>query len=229
MVSQSSAALVTQTGVAAVPNTTPIAQTLDPTTGIGDTWRVVLNQDGSFTVKVSSTQYSLSGISGTYTQSTSGSVATYTGISANGGFALKLDTRIRITGGNVVLHIRNSNVVGSGHSVSSDATGLVGDYFFVDTFRNVNDGGAPTFVDGTLRIVANGADITLCDNGLINAPGTCNAVPGSSTSGQYTLRLVKNVADGLIHVQQNGSDFGILSFQAGDHSSVLVVDRFGYN
>ncbi|MDF6509565.1 hypothetical protein NLO46_25340, partial [Escherichia coli] len=54
-VSQSSAALVAQTGATAVPGTTSTAQAFDLTADIGDTWRVVLNQDGSFTIKVLST------------------------------------------------------------------------------------------------------------------------------------------------------------------------------
>ena len=228
-VSQSSAALVAQTGATAVPGTTSTAQAFDLTADIGDTWRVVLNQDGSFTIKVLSTQYGLSDISGTYTQSTSGSVTTYTGTSTNGSFTLKLDTRTRIIGGNVLLRTRNSSVAGSGYSVPSDTTKLAGDYFFIGTSRNASNGGVPAFMGGTFRIAANGTDVTLCDSGLINASGTCNAVSGSSTPGQYALKLVKNAADGLIHVQQNGSDFGILSFQAGDRGPVLVIDRFGYN
>lgn len=66
-------------------------------------------------------------------------------------------------------------------------------------------------------------------SGLINASGTCDAVAGSGTPSQVALKLVKNPSDGLMHVQLSGSDFSILSFQAGDRGPVLVIDRFGYN
>lgn len=228
-VSQSSAALVAQTGATAVPGTTSTVQAFDLTADIGDTWRLMLNQDGSFTIKVLSTQYGLTGISGTYTQSTSGSFTTYTGTSTSGSFALKLDTRTRIIGGNVVLGARNSSVAGSGYSVPSDTTKLAGDYFYIGTTRNASDGSSPSFVGGTFRVAANGTDITLCDGGLINASGTCDAAAGSSAPNQVALKLVKNATDGLTHVQLSGSDFGVLSFQAGDRGPVLVIDRFGYN
>lgn len=229
-VSQSSAALVAQTGATAVPGTTSTAQAFDLTADIGDTWRLVLNQDGSFAIKVLSTQYGLTDISGTYTQSTSGSFTTYTGTSANGSFTLKLDTRTHIIGGNVVLRTRNSSVAGSGYSVPSDTTTLAGDYFYIGTTRNASDGGSPSFLGGTFRVAANGTDVTWCDSGLINASGTCNAVAGSSSpSQQFAFKLVKNTTDGLTHVQGSGSDLGILSFQAGDRGPVLVIDRFGYS
>ena len=228
-VSQSSAALVAQTGATAVPGTTSTAQAFDLTADIGDTWRLVLNQDGTFSIKVLSTQYSLTDISGTYTQSTSGSFTTYTGTSTNGSFTLKLDTRTHIMGGNVVLRTRNSSVAGTGYSVPSDTTKLAGDYFYIGATRNASDGSSPSFVGGTFRVATNGTDVTLCDSGLINASGTCNAVAGSSTPSQVALKLVRNATDGLTHVQLSGSDFGILSFQAGDRGPVLVIDRFGYN
>lgn len=228
-VSQSSAALVAQTGATVVPGTTSTAKAFDLTADIGDTWRLMLNQDGSFTIKVLSTQYGLTDISGTYTQSTIGSFTTYRGTSANGSFTLKLDTRTRIMGGNVVLRTRSSSVAGSGYSVPSDTTRLAGDYFYIGATRNANDGGSPSFVGGTFRVANNGTDVTLCDSGLINASGTCDAVAGSSTPSQVALKLVKNTTDGLMHIQQGSSDFGILSFQAGDRGPVLVIDRFGYN
>ncbi|KWF33055.1 hypothetical protein [Burkholderia pseudomultivorans] len=228
-VSQASTALVAQTGATVVPGTTSTAQAFDLTADIGDTWRLVLNQDGSFTIEVLSTQYGLTDISGTYTQSTSGSFTTYTGTSANGSFTLKLDTRTRIMGGNVVLRTRSASVAGSGYSVPSDTTRLAGDYFYIGATRNAGDGRSPSFVGGTFRVATNGTDVTLCDSGLINAAGTCDAVAGSSTPSQVALKLVKNTTDGLTHVQQGGSDFGILSFQAGDRGPVLVIDRFGYN
>jgi len=228
-VGQSSAALVAQVGATAVPGTTSTAQAFDLTADIGDTWRLVLNQDGSFTIKVLSTQYGLTDISGTYTQSTSGSFTTYTGTSTNGSFTLKLDTRTRIIGGNVVLRTRNSSVAGSGYSVPSDTAKLAGDYFYIGTTRNASDGSSPSFVGGTFRVAANGTDITLCDGGLVNASGTCDAAAGSSAPNQLALKLVKNATDGLTHVQLSGSDFGVLSFHAGDRGPVLVIDRFGYN
>lgn len=228
-VSQASTALVAQTGATAVPGTTSTAQAYDLTADIGDSWRLVLNQDGTFSIKVLSTQYSLTDISGTYTQSTSGNFTTYTGTSANGKFTLKLDTRTHIIGGNVVLGTRSSSVAGSGYSVPSDTTKLTGDYFYIGTTRNATDGSSPSFVGGSFRVAANGTDITLCDGGLVNASGTCDAVPGSSAPNQVALKLVKNATDGLTHVQLSGSDFGILSFHAGDRGPVLVIDRFGYN
>lgn len=228
-VSQSSAGLVAQTGATAVPGTTSAAQAFDLTADIGDTWRLVLSQDGSFTIKVLSTQYGLTDISGTYIQATNGSFTTYTGTSANGSFTLKLDTRTHIISGNVILRTRSSSVAGTGYSVPSDTAKLAGDYFYIGTTRNASDGGSPSFVGGTFRVATNGTDVTLCDGGLVNASGTCDAVAGSGTPGRFALKLVKGATDGLTHVQLSGSDFGILSFQAGDRGPVLVIDRFGYN
>lgn len=226
-VSQSSAALVAQTGSTAVPGTTASAQAFDLTADIGDTWRLVLNQNGTFTIKVLSTQYNLTDTSGTFTQSTSGNIVTFVG--ANGAFTLKLDTRTQTIAGSVTLGSRTSGVAGSGYTVPSDITKLAGDYFYIGATRNASNGGSPSFVGGTFRIAANGTDMTLCDSGLINASGSCDAVPGSNSPGQFALKLVKNSTDGLTHVQLTGSDFGLLSFQAGDRGPVLVIDRFGYN
>ncbi|MGM3277375.1 hypothetical protein [Ralstonia sp. 24A2] len=226
-VSQSSAALVAQTGATAVPGTTASAQAFDLTADIGDTWRLVLNQNGTFTIKVLSTQYNLTDTSGTFTQSTSGNIVTFIG--ANGSFTLKLDTRTQTISGTVMLGSRTSGVAGSGYTVPADTTKLAGDYFYIGATRNASNGGSPSFVGGTFRIAANGTDMTLCDSGLVNASGACDAVAGSNSPGQFALKLVKNTSDGLTHVQLAGSDFGLLSFQAGDRGPVLVIDRFGYN
>ena len=226
-VSQSSAALVAQTGATAVPGTTASAQAFDLTADIGDTWRLVLNQNGTFTIKVLSTQYNLTDTSGTFTQSASGNIVTFIG--ANGSFTLKLDTRTQTVSGTVTLGSRTSGVAGSGYTVPADATKLAGDYFYIGATRNASNGGSPSFVGGTFRIAANGTDMTLCDSGLINASGACDAVAGSNSPGQFALKLVKSTSDGLTHVQLAGSDFGLLSFQAGDRGPVLVIDRFGYN
>ncbi|MGU2420808.1 hypothetical protein ACTXHE_38510, partial [Burkholderia cenocepacia] len=51
-VSQSSTALVAQTGATAVPGTNSTTQAFDLTADIGDTWRLALNQDGTFSIKV---------------------------------------------------------------------------------------------------------------------------------------------------------------------------------
>ncbi|MGR3909253.1 hypothetical protein Q3A80_19635 [Burkholderia sp. SR8] len=237
-VSQSSTALVAQTGATAVPGTTSTAQAFDLTADIGDTWRLVLNQDGSFTIKVLSTQYSLTDISGTYTQSTSGSFTTYTGTSANGSFALRLDTRTKTIVGQATLGTRSSSVAGTGYSVPNNTMTLAGDYFFLGATRNASDGSSSSTVAGTFRLAANGTDITLCDSGLINNLGTCDAPPGSTTKPtQVALKLVPNANDGLMHVQINDGtsaapvwdDFGILNFQAGDRGPVLTIDRFGTN
>lgn len=229
-VSQSSAALVAQTGATAVPGTTSTAQAFDLTADIGDTWRLILNQNGSFTIKVLSTQYNLTDISGTYTQSISGNFTTYSGSGSTGSFSLRLDTRTRTIVGQVVLGTRSSSVAGTGYSVPANTGTLAGDYFFLGATRNAVDGGSSSIVAGTFRLSANGTDITLCDSGLINNLGTCDTPNGSSIKAtQVALKLVPNAADGLMHVQQNGTDFGILSFQAGDRGPVLTIDRFGNN
>lgn len=226
-VSQSSAALVARMGATTVPGTNATARAFDLTADIGDTWRLVLNQNGTFTIKVLSTQYNLTDTSGTFTQSTSGNIVTFTG--ANGSFTLKLDTRTQTISGTVTLGSRTSGVAGSGYTVPADTTKLAGDYFYIGATRNAANGASPSFVGGTFRIAANGTDMTLCDGGLINASGSCDAVAGSNSPGQFALKLVKNTTDGLTHVQLAGSDFGLLSFQAGDRGPVLLIDRFGYN
>ncbi|MBU9658422.1 hypothetical protein [Burkholderia cenocepacia] len=237
-VSQSSTALVAQTGATAVPGTNSTTQAFDLTADIGDTWRLALNQDGTFSIKVLSTQYGLTDISGTYTQSTSGSFTSYTGTSPNGSFSLRLDTRTKTIIGQATLGTRSSSVAGTGYSVPSNTMTLAGDYFFLGATRNASDGNSSSTVAGTFRLAANGTDITLCDSGLINSLGKCDTPNGSSTTPtQVALKLVPNATDGLMHVQVNDgttaapvwNDFGILSFQAGDRGPVLTIDRFGNN
>jgi hypothetical protein len=226
-VATASTTVASQLGLTAVPGNTSIAQAYDLTADIGDTWRLVLNQDGSYTITVLQTQYGLTNASGTYTQSTNGNFVTLTG--ANGSFTLVLDTRTKTIAGTVTLGSKTSGVSGSGYASPSDLTKLAGDYFYIGTTRNAADGSSPGFVGGTFRVAANGTDITLCDGGLINASGTCDAVAGGGTPTQVALTMVKNSTDGLTHVQMSGSDFGILSVQAGDRGAVLVIDRFGLN
>ena len=237
-VSQSSTALVAQTGATAVPGTTATTQAFDLTADIGDTWRLALNQDGTFSIKVLSTQYALSGISGTYTQSTTGSFTTYTGTSPNGSFSLRLDTRTKTIIGQATLGTHSSSVAGTGYSVPTNTMTLAGDYFFLGATRNASDGSSSSTVAGTFRLAANGTDITLCDSGIINNLGKCDTPNGSSVAPtQAALKLVPNATDGLMHVQINDgtaaapvwNDFGIMSFQAGDRGPVLTIDRFGNN
>ena len=69
--------------------------------------------------------------------------------------------------------------------------------------------------------------MTLCGGGLINADGSCSSVSGSGTPTQVALKLVQNSTDGLTHLTQSGTDFGIVSVQAGDLGPVLIIDRYG--
>lgn len=226
-VTTASDTVASQIGATAVSGNTSTAQAFDLTADIGDTWRLVLNQDGSYTIKVLSTQYGLTDTSGTYTQSASGNFVVFTG--ASGSFVLTLDKRTQTIAGTVTMAGKSSAVAGSGYAVPADTSKLAGDYVYIGSTHNAVDGGSPGFVGGSFRIAANGTDLTLCDGGLINAGGTCDAVPSGGTPNQVALTLVKNSTDGLTHMQLSGSDFGILSVQAGDLGPVLVIDRFGYN
>jgi len=237
-VGQASSTLVAQTGAAAVPGTTATAQAFDLTADIGDTWRLVLNQSGSFTLKVLSTQYGLTDISGTFTAATSGSFTTFTGTSSNGSFSLKLDTRTHVLTGAATVDSKSAGVSGSGYSVPL-TTKLAGDYFYLGETHDAGNDANFSIVGGTFRIATDGTTMTLCDGGLLDASGSsCTAPAGSSNqTSLMSLQLALNTSDGLTHVQINNGtqaapswvDFGILSFQAGDRGPVLTIDRYGNN
>ncbi len=226
-VTLASNATATQLGVTPVPGNTATAQVFDLTADIGDTWRLTLNKDDSFSIKVLSTQYALTDISSTYTQTTSGNFVSFIG--ANNSFDLELDKRTQTIVGLVNIGGKSSTVAGTGYSAPANTSTLAGTYVFEGDSRNAVGGGVPTTLGGTMLIAANGIDMTVCASGQVTSNGTCTSISITTPTSPQSLTIVRNSNDGLLHVQQDGGDFGILNVQAGDRGPVLLFDRFGYN
>ncbi|MFT5589433.1 MAG: hypothetical protein ACI9ZF_001608 [Bradyrhizobium sp.] len=227
VVAAASASVAAQIGAMTVPGTTSTTQAYDVVADLGDTWRILLNQDGSYTIKVLSSQFGLTDINGTYSQTTNGDFVAFA--EANGKFALILDKRTKTIAGTVTLGSKVSTVAGSGYAMPTDLSKLAGDYVYFGSTRNVATGSSQAVSGGSFRIAANGTDITLCDGGLVNATGSCTAIAGAPSANQLALTLAKNSTNNLTQVKNGTADFGILSLQAGDRGAVLVIDRFGYS
>ncbi|MEB0137633.1 MULTISPECIES: hypothetical protein [unclassified Undibacterium] len=227
-VTSASAATASQLGLSALTGNSSTASVYDLVADVGDSWRLTLNQDGSFSIRVLSTQYGLSDLSGTYSKTTSGSLVTLTG--ANGSFDLKLDTRTSTLVGRVKLGAIAATVTGSSYALPASLSNLAGIYNFIGKGRNASNGGSPSTVAGTISLDASGKSVTVCVGGQANANGTCSNV-STQTAAQapVTLTVQTNNADGRLHLQQNGSEFGTLTVQAGDRGAVLVFDHYGYN
>lgn len=224
-VAAGSAAVVAQLDAKPVSGTSATVQAYDLTADIGDTWRLLLNQDGTFTVKVLATQYDLSDISGTYTQSARGSFVTFTG--ANNSFVVTLDKRTNTIVGTMTIQGKKSSVIGTGYAVPASMSKLAGDYVYFGSTRNAIGGADSNVVGGNFRIAENGTDVILCDGGLINASGTCDSIDGVSTNARISLTLAKDSTSDITRIKLGSENFGIVSLQAGDRGPVLMIDRFG--
>ncbi|GIZ52232.1 hypothetical protein [Noviherbaspirillum aridicola] len=224
-VAASSAAVVAQLDAKPVSGTSATVQAYDLTADIGDTWRLLLNQDGTFTVKVLATQYGLTDITGTYSQTTQGSFVTFTG--ANNSFVVTLDKRTSTIVGTMTIQGKKSSVVGTGYAIPASLSKLAGDYVYFGSTRNAVGGADSGVIGGSFRIAENGTDVTLCDGGLINASGNCDSIDGVSANVRVSLTLAKDSTSDITRIKLGSENFGIVSLQAGDRGPVLVIDRFG--
>ena len=218
--------LVEETGVLKVEGSSATAQAFDLTASIGDSWRLVLNQDGTYRVQVLPTQFGLAGAHGTFTRTENGSVVHL----RSNAFDLQLDQRTQAITGGLTLGHKRSDVVGSGYAMPANTATLAGDYVYLSATHSVS-GGSSHFSGGNFRIAANGTDVTLCVDGLINnATGHCETLPGTDAFEQVALKLVADKpSKGLFILQRNGEDLGIMHFQAGNRGPVLLVDRLSGN
>lgn len=217
------AATVTATGATVIPGAAD-EETYNVAADIGDSWQIVLNtKANTFVVKVVSSKFGLSGTTSpvAFTKAVAGTITTYTGT----GFSVQVDSRTRSIGGNVTVGAKKATVAGTAYVVA-DTTKLAGTYLFFGAARNV-DGSNPDSTGGSFVIAANGADITVCDGGIISN-GTCTNLPGDSGVRTVRFTLSKDSA-GLLRIKQGTVDFGILNVSPGDRGPVLVIDRFGPN
>lgn len=229
-VSAASNQLVAEMNAQPVAGTTATSEAFDLVAGIGDTRRLVLRQDGSFSLHVLQSPFDLKDVSGSYSTVSEGPFKRFSARDSNGtdAFELSLDTRTRIIAGNVSWLGKAATAVGSGYAVPADLARLAGTYVFMRAEHNAIRLGADEASIGTLTIAANGRDVILCNEAQIDAAGNCQPLDGSLVPPAKASYTLVTKPDGLTYVTAAGAtDFAFAGFLAGDRGPVLALDRLG--
>ena len=224
-VTTASTATATASGATVIPtaNSTSTAYTL--VADIGDTWTISFDSsNNTYAVTMVATQFSLTGTSGAYASSKSGTFTTY--VLANGKGTVVVDERTKAISGNMTVGTKTATVTGTAYQ-ATDLSKLAGTYNFIYNTRNQSNGQYKDTGAGQLKINAAGTVATLCSNGTVNALNTCDVIDTSGTAELNTLNLA--LVNGAVIVSYAGVEWGRLHIHAGDLGTALIIDRYGVN